>query len=99
MISVSKMVHYWLLNKKNFRNSTWKLARLIPFLQFGKELALGLTVAIGQYLYKAYQQIGVSIASLAYDYSPVIIMKLSPFLFREKLTKTKIMGFISDLPD
>ena len=35
------------------------------------------------FLYEAYQQIGVSIASLAYYCGPVIVMLLSPVLFKE----------------
>ncbi len=47
------------------------------------------------FLYEAYTQIGVSISSLAYYCGPVIVMVLSPFLFKEKLTWVKIVGFIS----
>ncbi len=45
-------------------------------------------------LYEAYQQIGVSIATLGYYSGPVFVMILSPFLFSEKLTKEKITGFL-----
>ena len=45
------------------------------------------------FLYEAYQQVGVSIASLLYYCGPVIVMVLSPILFKEKLTKVKITGF------
>ena len=48
-------------------------------------------------LYEAYQQVGVSIASLAYYCGPVIVMILSPFLFRETLTWPKIAGFLTVL--
>ena len=46
------------------------------------------------FLYEAYQQIGVSIASLCYYCGPVIVMILSPLLFREKLTMEKVLGFV-----
>ena len=46
------------------------------------------------FLYEAYQQIGVSMASLLYYCGPVIVMILSPLIFREKLTATKILGFL-----
>lgn len=49
------------------------------------------------FLYEAYSQIGVSIASLAYYCGPVIVMILSPLVFQEKLTLPKILGFISVL--
>ena len=45
------------------------------------------------FLYEAYQQIGVSISSLLYYCGPVIVMVLSPILFKEKLTCVKIIGF------
>ena len=54
-------------------------------------------VAMGaswMFLYEAYQQIGVSISSLLYYCGPVIVMILSPFIFKEKLTAPKIIGFI-----
>lgn len=38
-------------------------------------------------------QIGVSLATLAYYYGPMIVMVLSPLLFRERLTLAKLMGF------
>ena len=49
------------------------------------------------FLYEAYSQIGVSLASLTYYCGPVIVMMLSPILFKEKLTKTKIISFIAVL--
>lgn len=49
------------------------------------------------FLYEAYAQIGVSIASLCYYCGPVIVMALSPLLFREKLTAVKLMGFAAVL--
>lgn len=49
------------------------------------------------FLYEAYQRVGVSLASLLYYCGPVIVMILSPVLFKEKLTYTKIIGFVSVL--
>ena len=46
------------------------------------------------FLYEAYDEIGVSLASLAYYCGPVIVMILSPLLFREKLTKIKVCSFL-----
>lgn len=46
------------------------------------------------FLYEAYQQVGVGISSLLYYCGPVIVMILSPLLFREKLTVPKIAGFL-----
>lgn len=49
------------------------------------------------FLYEAYQQIGVSLASLLYYCGPVIVMIFSPIIFKEKLTLPKIIGFITVL--
>ncbi|MEL7602132.1 MAG: DMT family transporter [Bacillota bacterium] len=57
-------------------------------------------VAMGaswMFLYEAYRQIGVSIASLAYYCGPVIVMILSPLLFKEKMTWPRALGFLSVL--
>lgn len=48
-------------------------------------------------LYEAYGRIGVGISSLLYYCGPVIVMIVSPFLFREKLTVFKVIGFLSVL--
>lgn len=45
------------------------------------------------FLYEAYVLIGVSLSSLAYYTGPVIVMVLSPVLFRERLTAMRIIGF------
>lgn len=49
------------------------------------------------FLYEAYAQIGVSIASLCYYCGPVIVMALSPVLFKERLTAVKVVGFMAVL--
>ena len=49
------------------------------------------------FLYEAYSQIGVSVSSLLYYCGPVIVMVLSPLIFKEKLTWVKIVGFIAVL--
>ena len=55
-------------------------------------------VAMGtswMFLYEAYAQIGVSIATLAYYCGPVIVMVLSPTIFKEKMTAAKLIGFLA----
>jgi RarD protein len=47
------------------------------------------------FLFEAYKQIGVSVATLAYYCGPVIVMILSPILFREKLAIVKLAGFVA----
>lgn len=46
------------------------------------------------FLYEAYVQIGVSISTLIYYCAPVIMMALSPILFKERLTWVKVVGFL-----
>lgn len=45
------------------------------------------------FIYEAYNQLGVSVASLIYYCGPVIVMALSTAIFGEKLTSQKILGF------
>lgn len=45
------------------------------------------------FLFEAYAQLGVSIASLLYYTGPVIVIGLSPLLFRERLNVLKTIGF------
>lgn len=47
------------------------------------------------FLFEAYRQIGVGVASLIYNCGPVLIMILSPVLFREKMTWVKVAGFLT----
>lgn len=46
------------------------------------------------FLFEAYAQIGVSIATLLYYCGPVIVMVLAPIIFKEKLTAIKIISFV-----
>ncbi len=55
----------------------------------------GMAMGTGwMFLYEAYQQIGVGIASLLYYCGPVIVMVLSPLIFKERLTPPKMIGFL-----
>ena len=47
------------------------------------------------FLFQAYQLIGVGISSLLYYCGPIIVMGLSPFIFGEHLTSSKICGFVA----
>lgn len=61
---------------------------------------VGSGVAMGaswMFLYEAYQQIGVSVATLAYYCGPVLVMALSPWLFGEKATRGRVLGFLAVL--
>lgn len=55
-------------------------------------------VAMGaswMFLFEAYAQIGVSIATLAYYCGPVFVLILSPIIFKEKMTAVKLLGFFA----
>ncbi len=69
--------------------SFYKYKRHFIFLSISG-IAMG---ASWMFLYEAYARIGVSIASLLYYCGPVIVMAMSPFLFKEKLTASKVFGF------
>jgi drug/metabolite transporter (DMT)-like permease len=49
------------------------------------------------FLFEAYKQIGVSISTLAYYCGPVIVMVLSPMVFKEKMTAARLIGFLAVL--
>ena len=74
-------------------------------VQFGTDKSHFLYLAISgiamgtswMFLYEAYAQIGVSIATLAYYCGPVIVMILSPMIFKEKMTAAKLIGFLAVL--
>lgn len=72
--------------------------RLTFYKHKGQFLFLAVSgIAMGtswMFLYEAYTRIGVSIASLLYYCGPVIVMALSPLLFKERLTANKVIGFI-----
>ncbi len=46
------------------------------------------------FLFKAYHNTSVSIATLSYYFAPVIVMIASPILFKEKLSRKQIICFI-----
>lgn len=45
------------------------------------------------FLFEAYKLIGVSIATLAYYTGPVIVMLISIFVFKQRLSVIKVIGF------
>lgn len=78
----------FLVSKGNFHIITYRKDTVYIVLS---GIAMGTS---WMFLYEAYQQIGVSLASLLYYCGPVIVMILSPLIFREKLTAPKILGFL-----
>ncbi len=78
----------FLLSKGKFHIKTYKRDAIFIVLS---GIAMGTS---WMFLYESYQQIGVSLSSLLYYCGPVIVMILSPIIFREKLTAPKLLGFV-----
>lgn len=49
------------------------------------------------FLFEAYRQVGVSVATLAYYCGPVIVMVLAPVVFKERLAASSVIGFVTVL--
>lgn len=67
----------------------WKNRRHLLFIVISG-VAMGTS---WMFLFEAYVQIGVSLATLIYYSGPILVMILSPLLFREKFAKTTLIGF------
>ena len=85
------LIVLFLLGKGKFHIKTYKKDSVFIVLS---GIAMGTS---WMFLYEAYQQIGVSLSSLLYYCGPVIVMILSPIIFREKLTAPKLLGFATVL--
>lgn len=73
--------------------------REISFKKYKKQtffvILSGIVMGLSwMFVYEAYKQIGVGIASILLYCGPIIVMIVSPILFKEKLTLPKIVGFI-----
>lgn len=49
------------------------------------------------FIYRAYDEIGVGMTSLLYCCGPAILMVVSPYVFKEKLTPFKVLGMCTVL--
>ena len=78
-----------------FLLSKRKLEVLENKMDFLYLVALGVTTGVSWiFLYQAYAEIGVSLATLIYYCGPIIIILLSPFVFKESLNIYKILGSV-----
>ena len=82
------LIILFLVSKGKFHIVTYKKDTMFIVLS---GMAMGTS---WMFLYEAYQQIGVSLASLLYYCGPVIVMVLSPLIFKEKFTAPKMIGFV-----
>ena len=88
LIGSTLLIILFLFGKGKFHIVTYKKDTMFILLS---GMAMGTS---WMFLYEAYQQIGVSLASLLYYCGTVIVMVLSPLIFKERLTAPKIIGFI-----
>ncbi len=88
MIGSILLICLFVLKKGRFHIKIHKRDTLFIVLS---GIAMGMS---WMFLYEAYQQIGVSLASLLYYCGPVLVMVLSPLVFKERLTKAKAFGFL-----
>lgn len=91
MFGTLLLLGIFVFSRKKF--TFWKHKRQFACLAISG-IATGLSWI---FLYEAYNQIGVSTASLLYYCGPVIVMVLSPLLFKEHLTLVKVTGASSVL--
>lgn len=82
-----------LLLQKDSRLSLRENLREVGFIALSG-IAMGTS---WMFLYEAYAQLGVGISTVLYNCGPVIVMVLSPVIFKEKLTFPKILGFLAVL--
>lgn len=86
MFGTLLLLGIFVFSRKEF--TFWKHKR-----QFAHLAVSGIATGLSWiFLYEAYNQIGVSTASLLYYCGPVIVMVLSPVLFKEHLTFVKVTG-------
>lgn len=88
LIGSALLITLYLLNKGHFHLLKFKRDTLFIVLS---GIAMGTS---WMFLYESYQQIGVAYASLLYYCGPVIVMILSPLIFKEKFTMAKVIGFL-----
>lgn len=75
-----------------------------PLTLFQDRKSLGFLIASGVFmsaswlfLYEAYRQLNVSLATLTYYAGPVLVMVLAPLVLKERLTAPKLLGFAAVL--
>jgi drug/metabolite transporter (DMT)-like permease len=83
------LILIFLLSKRKLR--AWENPSHLLFLVISG-VAMGTS---WMFLYEAYAQVGVSLATLAYYCGPIIVMLLSPLVFREKIAGAALSGFLA----
>lgn len=67
----------------------YKKKKAFAFL-CGSGICMGIS---WMFLYEGYAQLGVSLSTLMYSCGPVIVMMLSPIVFKERFTVIKLLSF------
>lgn len=87
VIAAVCLLFYKFITKTHLRFS--EIKRDLPIL-FLSGAAMGFNWV---FLFEAYQYTSISLATMSYYFAPVIVMVVSPILFKEKLTRSQIFYF------
>lgn len=88
VIAAVCLLFYKFITKTHLRFS--EIKRDLPIL-FLSGAAMGFNWV---FLFEAYQYTSISLATMSYYFAPVIVMVVSPILFKEKLTRSQIFCFM-----
>lgn len=88
LIGSAFLIAVFLLSRQRLNLKDIPKKQLIFLMLSGVSMGMSWIV-----LYEAYQRTGVGIASIAYYCGPVIVMLLTPFIFRQKTTAKQIVCF------
>ena len=86
LIGSAFLIAVFLLSRQRLNLKDIPKKQLIFLMLSGVSMGMSWIV-----LYEAYQRTGVGIASIAYYCGPVIVMLLTPFIFRQKTTAKQIV--------
>ncbi len=84
------LVVLWFIKKAFYRENNIHISRKQKVLLFLSGMAVGLNWAL---LFMAYEHTTIAVATLAYYFAPVIVMIVSPLLFKERMTLFQLLCF------
>lgn len=85
------LVVLWLIRHLGYRHHAGEITGRQRLFLLLSGMAVGLNWAL---LFMAYEYTSVAVATLAYYFAPVIVIALSPVLFREKMTLAQFGCFV-----
>ena len=80
----------WLIRTLLYKKNLARISARQKALLFLSGMAVGLNWAL---LFMAYEHTSVAVATLAYYFAPVLVIVLTPLLFRERMTLFQIFCF------